>query len=203
MASRRARSVAVAICWVALALSLMGCARGCASSRPPIHINPNMDDQPRYDPQQESAFFYDGQAMRLPVPGTVPRGGLREDVAFYTGRDDLGEFVAGAPVEATEEVLARGEERYAIYCLPCHEKQGTGRGILFNYGSVPTPSFHEQRILDLPDGEIFDVITHSKGLMPAYGAQIPPADRWAIIAHLRRLQRERLEQQAVLAGAAP
>jgi mono/diheme cytochrome c family protein len=103
----------------------------------------------------------------------------------------------------TEQTLARGEERFGIYCSPCHEKRGTGRGILFQYGSVPTPSFHEQRIIDLPDGEIFDVITNSKGLMPAYGYPVPPADRWAIIAHLRRLQRERQQRQLALAGGAP
>lgn len=200
----RARSVALVACWVALGLSLTGCVRGCPSSRPPIHVNPNMDDQPRYDPQQESAFFYDGKSMRLPVPGTVARGELREDAIFYTGRDDFfDELVVDSPIEATEQVLARGEERFGIYCSPCHEKGGTGRGILFEYARIPMPSFHEPRILDLPDGQIFETITNGKGLMQPYGAAIPPADRWAIIVHVRRLQREGPQEQGPPAEGAP
>jgi len=199
----RMKAAAAALAWVALALLLTGCVRGCPSSRPPIHINPNMDDQPRYDALEASKFFYDGKVQREPVPGTVARGELREDGAFFTGKDEAGDYLSGSPVEATEAVLARGEQRFDIYCAPCHEKRGTGRGILFQYGSVPTPSFHEQRIIDLPDGQIFETITNGKGLMKGYGYPIPPADRWAIVAHLRRLQHERQDQQLALAGGAP
>lgn len=174
------------------ALASTACVRGCTSARPPIHVNPNMDWQPRADPQEESRFFRDGAAMRLPVPGTVARGGLREDAALWTGRDAGGQVLARSPLPETPELLARGAARFAIYCQPCHDKRGNGRGILFERGGVPTPSFHDERLRNLPDGEIFDVITHGKGLMQSYAYPIPPPDRWAIIAHLRRLQRDRL-----------
>lgn len=183
-----------------LVFSATACVRGCPSARPPIHVNPNMDWQPRYDPQEESGFFYDGSAMRLPVPGTVARGQLHEDVVRRTGRDASGEFVAHGPWPETEELLARGAARFSIYCQPCHDKRGNGRGILFERGGVPTPSFHEDRIRDLRDGEIFDVITSGKGLMPAYAFPVPAEDRWAIVAHIRQLARERLAQAAPVGG---
>ncbi len=184
------RGLELAACLLA-ALSTLGCVRGCPSSRQPIHLNPNMDYQPKAQPQEESAFFYDGQAMRLPVAGTVARGQLAEDRPFHTGRDDAGEFVASSPVTVTEPLLARGAARFGIYCEPCHDKRGDGTGILFERGGVPTTSMHDDRVRGLREGELFDVITHGKGLMPAYGYPIPPADRWAIVAHVRRLQSER------------
>ena len=176
-----------------LTLSLFGCVRGCPSSQPPIHINPNMDWQPRLETQGESGFFYDGSAMRLPVPGTVARGQLRENTAFYTGKDEADQYLAGMPVVQTPELLGRGAARYAIYCRPCHDQKGSGRGILYERGGVPTASFHDERLQDMPDGEIFFVITNGIGLMGGYGYAIPAADRWAIIAHVRRLQQERRE----------
>ncbi len=183
-----------------LALSLLGCARGCTSSRPPIHIVPNMDWQPKVKAQAESGFFYDGAAMRTPMPGTVARGQLRENLAFYTGRDADGQFLTANPLELNEAALERGAARYSIYCRPCHTKRGDGKGILFERGGVPTPAFSEERIVALSDGEIFDVVTNSKGLMPAYRTVVPAADRWAIIAHVRRLQQEGLAAQAELAA---
>ena len=187
--------------WV-LALTLMsvivlsGCARGCTSSRPPIHINPSMDDQPKLRPQTASDFFYDGASMRAPVPGTVAIGGLREDAAFFTGQGVDGQFVAAIPVTVDEALVERGRQRYAIYCQPCHDARGDGRGILFERGSVPTASFHEEKFLAYPDGQIFDVITNGSGLMAGYRWPIPPADRWAIVAHMRELQREQLARAA-------
>jgi mono/diheme cytochrome c family protein len=131
----------------------------------------------------------------------VARGQLREDAAFYTGRDAAGAFLAGSPVEITDALRARGAQRYAIYCQPCHDRRGNGKGILFERGGVPTPSFHEERLRTIADGEIFDVVTHGKGLMPPYAYPVPPADRWAIIAHLRELQRQ--AASAELAQARP
>ena len=180
-----------AIAAAILALALTGCVRGCTSSRPPIHINPNMDDQPKLMPFEASRFFYDGKAMREPVPGAVAREDVWSADAFHTGRDESGAFVPTSPVAADDATLTRGEERYAIYCAPCHDARGNGRGILYERGKVPTPSLHEERIRLLPDGEVFDVMTHGKGLMPAYGYPVSPADRWAILAHVRRLQSER------------
>ena len=173
-------------------LPLAGCARGCTSSRPPIHITPSMDNQPKVLAQTASTFFYDGLSMRQPVPGTVAIGGLKEDVAFFTGKGADGQFVATIPVTVDEAVLERGRQRYVIYCQPCHDARGDGKGILFQRGNVPTATFHQEKILKYSDGQIFDVITNGVGLMAGYRWPIPPSDRWAIVAHLRGLQRERL-----------
>jgi mono/diheme cytochrome c family protein len=168
-----------------------GCARGCTSSRPPIHLNPSMDDQPKVLPQTASRFFFDGASMRQPVPGTVPIGGLQEDSAFFTGKDADGQFVATSPVSADAGLVERGRQRYGIYCEPCHDARGDGKGILFQRGNVPTASLHQEKILQYADGQIFDVITNGVGLMAGYRWPIPPADRWAIIAYVRDLQRKR------------
>jgi len=179
----------------ALALSsvvvLSGCARGCTSSRPPIHLNPSMDDQPKVLPQTASDFFFNGSSMREPVPGTVPIGGLKEDAAFFTGKGADGQFVATSPVPQDAALLERGRQRYVIYCQPCHDARGEGRGILFQRGNVPTASFHDEKILKYADGQIFDVITNGMGLMPSYKWPVPASDRWAIIAYIRELERKR------------
>lgn len=173
-----------------LALALAGCWRGATSSRPPLHPNPNMDNQPKYLAQSTSDFFYDGATMRPPVAGTVARGELHEDSAFYTGFDDSGEPVARIPFEVDEALVLRGEERYAIYCAPCHHARGNGRGILWDRAQIPSADLHEERLVNAPDGEIFNVISNGLGLMSGYKYPIPPRDRWAIIAYVRRLQSE-------------
>jgi hypothetical protein len=175
-------------------LTLSGCARGCTSSRPPIHLNPSMDDQPRYDPQAASAFFYNGAAMRPPVQGTVARGELRGSGPYWTGKDAGGAFATAIPLAVNDAVRERGAERYDIYCAACHDKGGDGKGILFERGKVPTPSFHIDRLRQMPDGQLFDTITNGFGLMPAYRYPITVPDRWAIIVHLRALQARRLER---------
>lgn len=176
-------------------VTLSACARGCTSSRPPIHLNPSMDDQPKVRPQTASTFFYDGSSMRQPVPGTVAIGGLKEDAAFFTGKGPDGQYVATSPVAVDEKLIERGRQRGAIYCQPCHDAKGDGKGILFQRGKVPTASFHQEKILKYTDGQIFDVITNGFGLMPGYRWPIPPADRWAIVAYVRELQRKRLESK--------
>jgi mono/diheme cytochrome c family protein len=181
-------------------LPVAGCARGCTSSRPPIHLNPSMDNQPKVRPQAASTFFYNGASMREPAPGTVAIGGLREDTAFFSGKGADGEFVATIPVAADDALLERGRQRYAIYCQPCHDARGDGKGILFQRGNVPTASFHQDTILKYPDGQIFDVITNGKGLMAGYRWPIPPADRWAIVAYVRDLQRKRSASAEAPAG---
>jgi mono/diheme cytochrome c family protein len=194
----------------ALALSsvvaLSGCVRGCTSSRPPIHINPSMDQQPKVLAQTASTFFSDGASMRQPVPGTVPIGGLKEDVAFFTGKGADGQFVATIPVTVpgtdNAALVERGRQRYVIYCQPCHDARGDGKGILFQRGNVPTASFHQEKILKYADGQIFDVITNGTGLMAGYRWPIPPADRWAIVAYVRDLERKRLASTTATAPAA-
>ena len=183
-------------------VAISGCARGCTSSRPPIHLNPSMDDQPKVLPQAASNFFYNGASMREPVPGTVAIGGLQEDGPFFTGKGADGQFVAAIPHPVDDTVVERGRQRYEIYCQPCHDARGDGRGILFQRGNVPTGNFHDEKILKYPDGQIFDVITNGVGLMAGYRWPIPPADRWAIVAYVRELQRDRLAR-ATSAPAPP
>src|SRR5918994_4688076 len=128
--SRRSRRALGALALTA-AVVVSGCARGCTSTRPPIHLNPSMDDQPKVRPQAASTFFYDGAAMRQPVPGTIPIGGLQEDTAFFTGKGPDGQFVATIPIPVNEALVERGRQRSVIYCQPCHDPKGDGRGILF------------------------------------------------------------------------
>jgi hypothetical protein len=128
--------------------------------------------------------------MRTPVPGTVARGWLREDAESRTGKDAAGEYLLTSPKPWTDEMAARGAERYGIYCRPCHTSVGNGKGIITEKAGLPVPSFHEERLRTMPDGQIFETITQGKGLMPAYAYPIPAADRWAIVAHVRRLQQE-------------
>jgi len=188
------REAAAAV--MVLALSGCGLLRGCTSTAPPIHINPSMDDQPKLLPQASSDFFYNGSGMRLPVEGTVARNELREDDAFYRGMGPDGKPVATIPVTIDDAILARGAARYAIYCQPCHDARGDGKGILFQRGNVPTSSFHSDKIRAYPDGQMFDIMTNGSGLMPSYKWPISPADRWAIIAHIRKLERERADAVA-------
>ena len=164
--------------------------RGCTSSRPPIHPNPNMDRQPKYRAQAASPFFYDGAAMRPEVPGTVARGELFADPALTTGKDETGAFVTANPLAVDEALLARGEERFGIYCAPCHSARGDGKGILWDRAQIASADLHEERLRAMPDGQIFDTITNGLGLMAGYRYPIPPADRWAIIAYVRQLQGE-------------
>ena len=167
---------------------LTGCTRGSESSKPPIHLNPNMDEQPKYEPQEASLFFEDGSAMRVPVEGTVARNELREDVVYYTGKNKSGKPVKENPVSVSEALLKRGEERFNIYCSPCHSRLGDGKGIVIQKGFTKPPTFHVDSIKTMPDGHYFDVITNGIRNMPSYRQQVPVADRWAIVAYIRKLQ---------------
>ena len=186
----------------AAALLTTACVRGCPSSRPPIHLNPSMDEQPKVFPQSESRFFYDGSSMRPPVPGTVAREDAPPDARLDEGKNPDGTFVAAIPVVLTDALKERGRARYAIYCQPCHDARGDGKGILFQRGNIPTASFHQDKIRKYPDGQIFDVITNGSGLMPSYRWPIPAADRWAIVSWVRDLEAKRLAQEAASGAAA-
>lgn len=172
-----------------IASGLMGCARGRPSENTPIHLNQNMDDQPRYKPQAASTFYDDGSAMRLPIDGTVARGSLREDSVYFVGRLVNGSLVKNNPMPLSMELLERGKDRYQIYCTPCHGATGSGQGTIIKRGMLAPPSFHEQRLVDTADGHLYDVITNGVRNMPAYKYQIPVDDRWAIVAYVRALQR--------------
>jgi hypothetical protein len=154
-----------------------------------------MHDTPRYKPLAASDFFADESAARPPVEGTVARGELREDEHLYTGKVG-GKFVEDFPFPVDRGLLERGQERYDIFCSPCHDRVGTGRGMVVRRGYRQPPSFHEPRLVQSPPGYFFDAITNGFGVMPDYAAQIPVRDRWAIVAYIRALQ---LSQAAKLA----
>jgi hypothetical protein len=147
----------------------------------------DMHDQPRFKPLAESDFFTDLRSARLPVDGTVARGQLREDAYFYTGKlgANPGDFM---PFPINLDALARGRERFNIYCAPCHSQTGDGNGMIVQRGFRPPPSFHTDRLRRAPLGYFFDVMTNGFGAMPDYAPQIPPRDRWCIVAYIRALQ---------------
>jgi mono/diheme cytochrome c family protein len=156
----------------------------------------DMHDQPRYKPLAQSDFFSDGSAARQPVEGTVARGESREDTYFYTGKtgSNPGDYM---PFPATMQVLQRGRERFDIFCAPCHSRTGDGNGAVPARGFPrKPPSYHIERLRKAPLGYFFDVMTNGFGLMPDYSSQIPPRDRWCIVAYIRALQ---LSQNATAA----
>jgi mono/diheme cytochrome c family protein len=155
----------------------------------------DMHDQPKYKPQRASAFFPDGRASRPLVDGTVAWGQLAEEQADRAGKVK-GAYVREPPVPLTRALLLRGRERFDVFCSPCHDRAGTGDGMIVQRGFRRPPSLHAERLRQQPDGYLFDVITNGFGVMPSYAAQIPAADRWAIIAYVRALQ---LSQGATLA----
>lgn len=172
------------------AVLLSGC-RGQTSRKPPLWIMHGMEFQPRYNAFEGNDFFADGRNMRTPPAGTVARGLLKEDAAFNRGGDTLNP-IAKIPVPVTAELMERGQVRYNIYCTPCHSASGAGNGMVVKRGFLPPPSLHDERIVQMPDGQIFQVISRGVRNMPSYGTQIPEADRWAIVAYIRALQHTRL-----------
>lgn len=157
-----------------------------------------MQDQPKYKPYRESAFFEDGKSARPLLEGTVARGRLKEDLQFYTGRTGPGpsDYVGLLPIPINEELLDRGQERFNINCSPCHGLLGDGEGMVAKRGFRQPPSYHIDRLRNAPPGYLFDVMTNGFGAMPDYAAQITVRDRWAIVAYIRALQ---LSQNATLA----
>ena len=156
----------------------------------------DMHDQPKYIPLRPSDFFGDGRSERPLLEGTVARGHLKDDVAFYTGKGPDGKPVDGFPFPVTKEVLDRGQNRFNIYCTPCHGHLGNGNGMIPSRGFRHPPTYHQDRLRKVPDGYIFDVISTGFGAMQDYSAQIEPRDRWAIVAYIRALQ---LSQNAAVA----
>lgn len=171
-------------------LFMLSC-RGQISEKPPIHPNPNMDFQERYNAQEVNTFFENNMAMRPPVEGTIARGNLKQDDVYFEGLDEDGNLVEEIPVEVTRDFIYRGKERYDIYCSVCHGGTGDGRGVIMTgqYGYVPAPSFHTDNIRQMPDGHFYSAITNGIRNMPSYATQIKVEDRWAIVAYIRALQR--------------
>jgi len=157
----------------------------------------DMQVQPRYNPYDASTFFDDGLSARQPVPGTIARGQLHLDSLLYTGKVD-GKDSEVFPFPIKSEDLERGRERYNIYCSPCHDVTGSGRGMIVLRGFPQPPSYHIDRLRQAPPGHFFDVMTNGLGVMYSYASRVSPEDRWRIAAYIRALQ---LSQQATLADA--
>jgi len=159
----------------------------------------DMHDQPKFFPQRGTSFYADGRSARPQVENTVARGQLHEDTYFYTG------LVNGAegntyPFPVTMDVLERGQERYNVYCTPCHSRVGNGEGMIVQRGYRPAGNFHSDRLRNAPLGHFFAVMTNGYGAMPDYAAQVTPADRWAIVAYIRALQLSQNAASADVAG---
>jgi mono/diheme cytochrome c family protein len=160
--------------WLSLCLLLVAC-----------HVD--MYDQPRYKPNQTSAFFSDQRAMRPPVENTVAMGSFDPDSPLLTGKVN-GELATDLPMELTAELLERGRTRYNAYCAPCHGLAGDGNGVIAYRGPMQVPSLHQDRLRTVAIGYFFDVITNGINRMYSYAARIPPEDRWAVAAYVRALQ---------------
>ncbi len=167
--------------------------RGDLSRKPPLYIFPDMDWQPKQRPQTSSDFFKDGLGSRLPVDGTVARGAAYEDNPVNTGRlPGTTNFIENIPVPVTEQLMARGRDRYNISCAPCHGATGAGNGITTKLGMTTIRDLHLVTVVKLSDGDLFHVISNGRGLMQGYAANLDINDRWAIVAYVRALQRSRL-----------
>ncbi|MGO9836673.1 MAG: c-type cytochrome [Polyangiaceae bacterium] len=196
-----------------LATVLAGC-RGEVSEDPPIMPERNMYDTERYNPESYSQFFDDHRTMRTPVEGTVARDRYEDDPEVATGLlADKSGYVMTVPTQVVmrqgnlKNLLDRGQERFGIYCAPCHGRTGDGKGMVVckrdkvtdpceSRGFAPLPSYEDPRLRQMPDGQLFATITHGVRTMPAYGPQIPVADRWAIVSYVRALEVSQLPPAA-------
>jgi mono/diheme cytochrome c family protein len=186
---------------VIAAIGILG-FRGDFSQKPPIEIFPDMDRMAKYKPQAEDKFWDDGRQDRPTLPGTVAT--MPEHLKVYakydtyvdddflaTGKKEDGSFGRGFPIKVSQDLMKKGKEKYDIFCIACHGATGDGNGITKKYGMVATPSYHDERMRTMPEGEIYNTITHGKNLMGSYGAKLRYEERWAIVAYVRALQRAR------------
>jgi mono/diheme cytochrome c family protein len=194
-----------------LIVALLAGCRGSESKQPPIHLNPNMDLQEKYKAQEESSFFANGTTLREPVEGTVPhsdmylRDGadfLKADSSFYEGLNSTGQFVTELPALADlgfkdqKGLLLRGQQRYNIYCAPCHSQNGNGKGLVSaevrgvenGFTGIANLTSPEYVAAGNPVGKLYQVIKNGSGQMPSYAYQVKVRDRWAIVAYVKVLQ---------------
>jgi mono/diheme cytochrome c family protein len=176
-----------------VATCLLVAAAGCRQ---------DMHNQPKYRPLRASAFFDDGSSARPLPEGTIARGTLQTDAAFFTGKNGA-LLVNELPFPVTPAVIDRGQERYNIYCTPCHDATGSGNGMVVRRGYPQPPSFHIERLRNIESGYFFDVMTNGFGRMPDYRAQITPRDRWNIVAYIRTLQLAQHAAPADVPGGDP
>lgn len=186
IASRFARGTTCQLAALSLLLGVLGCHR-------------DMRDQSHYEALEATDFFTDGKSARSATAGTVARGTLDGGERFRQGKAH-GHLVTELPVPVNRELLERGQARFDIYCSPCHGRTGAGDGMIVQRGFQRPPTFHSDRLRDVPAGHFFDVMTNGFGVMPRYGPQIPEHDRWAIVVYIRALQ---LSQHAQLSDVPP
>jgi hypothetical protein len=163
----------------------------------------DMQDQPKFIPQRGTDFYADGRSVRPQVENTVARGQLHQDAYFYSGLGPDGKEGNVMPFPVTMEMLERGQERFNIYCTPCHSRVGNGAGMIVQRGYRPAGNFHTPRLMAAPLGHFFNVMTNGYGAMPDYRAQVAPADRWAIVAYIKALQLSQAAKPADAAAGAP
>jgi mono/diheme cytochrome c family protein len=194
--------ISFALVGTAIGIAVVGIAgfRGEVLRQPPLEIFADMNRQPKLRPQRPDDFFANRVSSQLPPPGTIARSQPMETVdgevyAFEDAPVNSGmttgttNFVETNPLPVTGELLARGQDRFNIYCSPCHDKLGDGNGITKKIGDMPAvANLHDARIVSMTDGEIFHTITFGKNTMGAYGPLVPTQDRWAIVAYVRALQ---------------
>lgn len=191
-----------------LIVSILG-FRGTTFTKPPIDVFPewvfpSMEHQPKLRPQSANTFFADDRTDRTPPARTVARGMLRLDDHLYHGKDAGGAFVAGMPAGVSVDLnfMQRGRDQYQIYCAPCHGALGDGNGITKRYGMGATPTYHDARLRNMAEGEIFNTITNGKNTMLPYADKLSPEDRWAVVAYVRALQRAQQGTAADVTDAA-
>jgi hypothetical protein len=177
-------------------LSSVFCVLALAGCRQDMH------NQPKYRPLDASTLFADGSSARPLIEGTVARGTLQEDEAFFTGKVG-NQTVKELPFPITPADLDRGQERYNIFCAPCHDTTGNGRGMIVRRGYRQPPSFHDPRLKTADPGYFFDVMTNGFGAMPDYRSQVEPRDRWRIAAYIRALQLSNTATAADVPGGNP
>jgi len=182
------RQAALVLVVIAAGLLSSACSN-FPSRQPPIWVWFDMKKQDKYKSQAESPFFADGRTSRRPVEGAVAQETYRPDVAYSTGITEAGLYAARNPEPITADLLKRGQERYNIYCAPCHDRTGTGRGIVPSKAIWVPGNLHDERIVAFVDGEFYHVISNGRRSMPGYKNQITEQDRWAIVAYIRALQR--------------
>jgi mono/diheme cytochrome c family protein len=170
------RNLVPVLCLAGASLFTIGCARL------------DMQDQPKYKSQRPSEFFADGRSDRPELDGTIARGELREDTAYYDGKDAAGKDIEAFPLNVDKALIERGRNRYDIFCSPCHGALGNGMGMVVQRGFKQPPSYHIERLRNAPVGHLYDVVTNGYGAMLNYAQQLQVRDRWAIIAYIRTLQ---------------
>jgi mono/diheme cytochrome c family protein len=186
--------ILVALSWIPVALALR--ARVVKKTEPRVHIIQDMDNQPKVKAQSRLMLFADRRGMRPPVPGTVARGAVIGDSALMSGTSEGDSWVETNPVPVSMSLLERGQQRYEIFCSPCHGLAGYGDGMVAQRADqlqegtwTPPTSFHTDLVRERPAGHLFNTISNGIRNMPSYGSQIPVDDRWAIVAYVRALQR--------------